>query len=70
MNDEQEHIEDRLGFGQLTPLLLLLPVLALAESYVHHTEAHKRRQEVGRALRGVRVGGQLAVGAAALNEHC
>ncbi|KAK4185266.1 hypothetical protein QBC35DRAFT_525041 [Podospora australis] len=44
MSDLQEHIEDRLGFGQLIPLvLLLLPVLALVESYAHHTEAHKRR---------------------------
>jgi hypothetical protein len=46
MTGEEASAEDKLGFGQLVPIvLLLLPLLGLAESYAEHTEEKKLENE-------------------------
>nr|CDP26461.1 Putative protein of unknown function [Podospora anserina S mat+] len=45
MEGEHRQAENRLGYGQLIPIvLLLLPLIALVESYAHHSEADKKKR--------------------------
>ncbi|KAK0708920.1 hypothetical protein B0T21DRAFT_416305 [Apiosordaria backusii] len=45
MEPEHRQAENRLGYGQLIPIvLLLLPLIALVESYAHHSEADKKKR--------------------------
>lgn len=46
MTAEESSAEDKLGFGQLVPIiLLLLPLLGVAESYADHTEEKKMEND-------------------------
>jgi hypothetical protein len=52
MSAEQAAGEDRIGFGQLVPLvLLLLPLMALMDSYAHHSR-EKAREAPGQCSCG------------------
>ncbi|KAK0672357.1 hypothetical protein QBC41DRAFT_362492 [Cercophora samala] len=45
MESEHRQAENRLGYGQLIPIvLLLLPLIAVVESYAHHSEADKKKR--------------------------